>query len=120
MLQGIASGLLGASAFEGGTATAALGLVLHFTIAFGAATVFLLASRRIPLLLRRPIAGGLAYGLMVWAFMQFVVLPLSLVRTGPLPPWPVLLNLLFIHAVGVGLPIGWCAARSTRVQGTQV
>jgi hypothetical protein len=41
MLQGIASGLLGRRSFEGGLATAGLGLTIHFLIAFTAAAVFL-------------------------------------------------------------------------------
>ncbi len=40
MLQGIASGLLGPQSFQGGTATAGLGLAIHFLIAFTAAAVF--------------------------------------------------------------------------------
>jgi hypothetical protein len=44
VLQSVASGLLGAPAFKGGLATAALGLVLHFFIAFAAATIFYLAA----------------------------------------------------------------------------
>jgi hypothetical protein len=32
ILQSVASGLLGPSSFEGGTATAALGFVLHFVL----------------------------------------------------------------------------------------
>lgn len=47
LLQGIAKGLTGPSAYQGGWATAALGLVLHFVIAFGAATVYYLASRKL-------------------------------------------------------------------------
>ena len=35
LLQGIASGLLGPKAFDGGLATALLGLLCHFVIAFG-------------------------------------------------------------------------------------
>ncbi len=53
LLQGIASGLLGPKAFDGGLATAFLGLLCHFFIAFGAATVYFVASRAIrPLQLR--------------------------------------------------------------------
>ncbi len=40
LLQGIASGLLGPRAFQGGLATALLGLLCHFVIAFGAAAVY--------------------------------------------------------------------------------
>src|SRR5260370_38888228 len=50
MLQGIASGLLGARSFEGAIATDGLGLVIHFLIAFTAASVFLLRSREISFL----------------------------------------------------------------------
>ena len=111
MLQGIASGLLGPRAFEGGIATSALGLGLHFFIALSAATVFVAATRFWPALLRRPLWSGIAFGLCVWAFMRFVVIPLSLVRMGH--PGPLLvLNQLFIHAFGVGVPIAWFAARS--------
>jgi hypothetical protein len=45
LLQGIASGLLGTKAFSGGLATAVLGVFCHFLIAFGAAAVYLVASR---------------------------------------------------------------------------
>ena len=113
MLQGIASGLLGPISFEGGLTTAALGFGLHFFIAFSAASVFFAATRAVPSLLRRPIWSGIAYGLCVWAFMRFVVIPLSLVRMGH--PGPALIaNQLFIHAFGVGVPIAWFAARSAR------
>ncbi|MGH9373027.1 MAG: hypothetical protein ACRD15_16010, partial [Vicinamibacterales bacterium] len=47
IFQGIASGLLGPSAFSGGWATALVGVLLHFFIAFCIVLVFLLASRRI-------------------------------------------------------------------------
>ena len=111
MLQGIASGLVGPRAFEGGLATSALGFGLHFLIALSAAAVFFAATRVWPTLLRRPIWSGILFGLCVWAFMRFVVIPLSLVRMGH--PGPLLVaNQLFIHAFGVGVPIAWFAARS--------
>jgi hypothetical protein len=69
VLQSVASGLLGAAAREGGLATAALGAVLHFTIAFIWATVFWLASRRLTVLVRHPVVCGLLYGVVVYALM---------------------------------------------------
>ncbi len=48
LLQGIASGLLGPKAFQGGLGAALLGLLCHFVIAFGAAAVYSAASRAIP------------------------------------------------------------------------
>lgn len=115
VLHYIASGAMGPGASHGGTLTAALGLALHFVIALGAAATYLAASRKLPVLLRRPITCGLAFGLAVWAFMRYVVVPLSLVRGGAdTPPLALLLNQLAIHALGVGLPIAMFAARSAR------
>jgi hypothetical protein len=45
VLQYIASGALGKSAFQGGLATAALGAVFHFAIAWMAAAVFVLGTQ---------------------------------------------------------------------------
>ena len=42
--QSVAAGLLGKASFDGGNATAALGLALHFFIAFVMALVYVLAS----------------------------------------------------------------------------
>jgi hypothetical protein len=104
--QGVASGLLGPSSFQGGLRTAALGLTIHFFIALTAATVYVTASRFLPLLRERALLCGPVFGLMVWAFMRFVVIPLSLMRrsNASILQWE-LLGSLSIHAFGVGLPI---------------
>ena len=105
--QSIASGLLGRAAFDGGLATAALGLFLHFFIATTAAAVFVGASRFLPLLVRQPAPCGLAYGVAVYFFMKYVVLPLSAVaRIGPFEP-----AAMIGHALLVGLPIALLARR---------
>jgi len=44
LLQGIAGGLLGPRTYSGGIATALLGLLCHFVIAFSAAAVYVAAS----------------------------------------------------------------------------
>ena len=90
--QGVASGLLGPSSFQGGLRTAALGITIHFFIALTAATVYVTASRFLPLLRERAVPCGLAFGLMVWAFMRFVVIPLSAMRrsNAPILQWELL------------------------------
>lgn len=104
VLQAVASGLLGARSFSGGARSATLGVVLHFVIALGAATVFYLASRRLTFLLQRPILYGLIYGGLVYSFMHLVVLPLSAVAHGP-TRW-VYQGFEFVeHWFFVGLPI---------------
>jgi len=103
ILQSIAAGLLGRGAFRGGPATAALGALLHFFIAFAIVCAYYLVSRRLGVLTRHPVLCGLLYGVLVFIIMNRVVLPLSAAVTGPMP-LPVLVNGLLIHALGVGLP----------------
>jgi hypothetical protein len=110
ILQSVASGLLGPAAFTGGGKTAALGLALHFLIATTAAAVYFLASRKLPALIRKPGLWGSLYGVAVWAFMNFVVLPLSAVRKQPFDAEMALI-LVAVHIVCVGLPIAFAARR---------
>jgi len=103
IFQSIASGLLGRSAFSGGLRTAVLGVALHFFIAFLIVSTFLVASRYIRILRRAPVWSGLIYGIAVYLVMNFVVLPLSAAGRGALS-WPVVVNGVLIHMLGVGLP----------------
>lgn len=77
VFQYIASGLIGMNAFQRGFASVALGVAIHYTIALTWTGVFYVASRRFPLLTRRPVLSGLLYGGAVYLFMNLVVLPLS-------------------------------------------
>jgi len=77
LLQNIASHLLGRSAFGGGNATVLLGLFLHYFIAACWVTGFVLVAQRLPLLFRQPILCGALYGLLIYVFMNYVVLPKS-------------------------------------------
>ncbi len=83
--QVIASGVLGAKSFQGGAASAVLGIVLHFVIALGAAAVYYLASRKLKFLVHRAILCGMLYGAAVYLFMHMVVLPLSAAPHGHMP-----------------------------------
>lgn len=103
VLQGVATGLFGRSSFQGGVRTALVGLALHFLIATAVVCVYHLASRTLPPLRTMPLASGIAYGLLVYAFMNAVVLPLSAAGP-PKLTWPVVLNGLFAHVVCVGIP----------------
>ncbi len=111
VLQSVASGLLGAPAFQGGSATAALGLLLHFLIALIWAAIFFGVSRALPILLRRPIVAGIHFGLVIYAVMNLVVLPLSAFpRKVTFPPL-VLATGLFVHMFFIGLPIALAVSR---------
>ena len=119
ILHSIAAGAIGRDAARaGGIPTAALGVLLHFTIAFIIAATYVVASRFLPALRKRWVVCGLAFGVLAYFVMTFVVVPLS--NAGPgriafsLPVAPVLTNGLAIHAFGVGLPAGYFASRMSR------
>jgi hypothetical protein len=111
VLQYIASGALGKSAFEGGLATAALGAGFHFIIAWVAAAVFVLASRRLEILKTHAAPAGQIYGAAVYFFMNYLVLPLSAVAPATFQ-LGLFLNGVIGHAVFVGLPISLFARRA--------
>jgi hypothetical protein len=114
ILHSVASGLLGRdAAVAGGLATAALGLFLHFVIAFGAATTYYLASRKLDFLRRSPFVNGPLYGIAVWLFMNFVVLPLSAVGMPKFEPLGVVVGLI-VHMLCVGTPIALAVNRFAR------
>jgi uncharacterized membrane protein YagU involved in acid resistance len=75
--QSIARGILGREAFAGGAGTAVLGVALHFFIALAMAFTYALVAHRVRSLLRYWFPCGLAYGVVLYLVMSFVVLPLS-------------------------------------------
>lgn len=105
ILQSVASGVLGTAAYEGGAGTAALGLALHFVNAFIIATIYVLAARRLPTLVRHPWLWGAAYGIVVFLVMNLVVLPLSAFPNEVALPPLALLKGFAGHIVCVGWPI---------------
>jgi len=112
VFQYISSGILGRSAFEGGWPTIVLGVFLHFVVAFGASTVFILAARSISILNRLPFVIGPIYGVIVYFFMSEVVSALSNVSRGPRTVSGTITGIL-IHIFFVGLPIALVNARYT-------
>ena len=77
LLQTVATGALGQSAYEGGATAAVLGLAGHFALSFGWAALFVVVAARQPRLLARPLVTALLFGLVVFLAMRLVVLPLS-------------------------------------------
>jgi len=103
IFQSIASGLLGRAAYQGGLATAMLGVAVHYFIAFLIVATAVIAARWVPRLADSPWAWGPVYGLIAYAVMNMVVLPMSSASFGP-PSAIVVVNGLLIHALGVGIP----------------
>ena len=110
----IAAGLLGRQAFHGGAGTYVLGVLLHFFIAFSAATVYYAASRKLVFLREHPLVCGLFFGGAVEQVMNLVVLPLSALHArGPYKLHDLILGLL-VHMVVIGLPISLSVRRFAR------
>jgi len=110
ILQAIARGLLGSASFEMGVTSAALGLVLQWLMSILIAAIFVFAALRLRVLVQRWIAAGLAYGVVVFIVMNYVVVPLSAV--GKVPTFTTLtftLNLLAMLLFG--LIVSWFANR---------
>jgi len=110
VLRGIAAGLLGPRSFSMGFKAAALGLIIHFFIAFCAAAVFYFASRELTFLLQQPIPWGVAYGVLVYLVMYWVVIPHSNYHRTPLSHSGHVVAIL-THMVCVGLPISMIISR---------
>ena len=113
LLKTIAGGALGRGALQGGAGTAALGCFFHFCISFGAAAVYYVASRKIPLLNRHAWIAGPIYGLLVYEFMNAVVLPLSAYHR-PFAFPPLLAADVLSHLFFVGLPIALIVRRYSK------
>lgn len=113
--QYIASGAIGPAAFSGGNKTALLGVAFHFLIATTAAVVFYLASRVLRFLVEWPIPMGLLYGVLVYLFMNFVVLPRSAIAPARIAP---ALSARAIQALiimfCVGLPVALIVRRFSK------
>ena len=115
ILQSVASGMLGAKAFEGGAPAAALGLFFHFLIAYTAAVVYYAASRKLDVLVRATMVCGIIYGALIYAFMNYVVLPLSAAPfKGNTPALLTFITGLLIHMFGIGLPIALAVRRHSK------
>jgi hypothetical protein len=104
LLQTIASGALGSSAFQQGKKTVALGLFFHFLIAFSAAFAYYAISRKLTALIDTPLFSGVVYGSAVHLVMSRIVVPLSAAPKRAFSA-KAFLTQLIIHIFCVGLPI---------------
>lgn len=109
VLRFVASGPFGASP-GASLAWAATGLAVHFAIMACMAGAYMVAARNIPALLRHPILAGLAYGLVLWLVMYWIVLPMRFGMPLPSTAWAVA-NQLFSHCLLTGIPIALVAGR---------
>lgn len=113
IFQHVASGLLGRASFDLGWKSVVLGVVCHLTVAIGAAASYAIASKAIPILVRKPLLFGPLFGLAVYVFMNFVVIPLSRVTPSRGPAAAdVLITGILVHMFLIGLPIALIVSRA--------
>jgi hypothetical protein len=112
LLQFVASGLLGQASFEGGQATAALGMLLHYVMMLIIAAIFFWISRRLTFLVAKPFIWGPIFGFLVYWVMNLVVMQLSATpnkwRFIPLS----FATGILVHMFCIGLPIAWAASKA--------
>lgn len=115
IFQSVAAGLLGKASFDGGAATAALGVVLHYFIATTMALAYYLVAKRLRLLTQRPWLLGAAYGLLLYLIMNYVVVPLSAAGSGSKDPLWVSLSIA-VHMLFIGIPSALFARLALRTR----
>src|SRR5688572_26710958 len=117
LLQFVASGMLGSASFEGGTATAMLGLLLHYLMMLLIAAIFYGLSRQLPFLAPKPVLWGPVFGFLVYWVMNLVVIPLSATpnhwRFIPLA----FATGILVHMFFIGLPIAYISRLDNRGAG---
>ena len=87
------------------------GLASHYAILLVAAAIFVLASLRLPILRRLAWVAGPLFGIGIYLFMHYVVLPLSAVHAVNNPPGLALVEEICGHMFVIGLPIAlWARA----------
>ena len=109
MLRYVGSGPF-PSAMDMGTGGAILGLLVHFGLMAIMAAVLMLFVRQRPQLLDKPVVLGIVYGLVTYAIMNLIVVPLRF--DAPLPPSALsIATQLFAHICLVGIPMALIPAR---------
>jgi hypothetical protein len=103
----IAAGLLGRQAIHDGLLAWICGVFLHFFIAFSAATVYCLTSRRLGFLREHWLVCGMFYGISVFLVMSLVVLPLSALHSAGPYQLRSLIQGILVHMFIIGVPIAF-------------
>ncbi|MEQ1675131.1 MAG: hypothetical protein ABL876_00440 [Chitinophagaceae bacterium] len=113
VLRFVASGVFGNEAFTGGNAMLTWGLIFHFIIAIGFSVFFFWLVIMWPVLLKNKLLTGFVYGIFVWAFMRFVVLPLSLTPSFPFNIKKAIIAALIL-VFCIGIPLTFLAAPAAK------
>ena len=103
----IAAVVLGQSAYTNPVAVP-LGIVLHFCVAIGWALGYVYLVRSQPQLVSRPWISGAAYGLVVYVFMEIILITAGVYHRAAAG---LLFTELAAHIVFYGIPVALIASR---------
>lgn len=117
ILHAIASGLIGQQAFTGGVPSALLGLALQWAMSMLIAAIYVAVTAARPARRRQWVSTGIIAGIVIFAVMNYLVVPLS---AAPFRPPLTVHGLLTAFTAGklianllamilFGLIIGYCA-----------
>jgi uncharacterized membrane protein YagU involved in acid resistance len=120
VLKYVASGAVDPKTFSNDTMLAAVGLLVHFTIAILFTFFFFFLAQQIPSLVKYPILIGILYGVFVWGTMRFIILPyISRLNPKPIAGQEAIKNAAIAAAiivVCVGMPVVLLARRYFRTK----
>lgn len=111
--KGVASGLFGKAAHEGGLEMVFIGTALHFFICIVAAALLYLIASRAKWLPRQWFVLGILYGIAFLAVMNYVILPLSAIGRGIYPLEGIHVT-AFFHILLVGWPTAFFISRALK------
>lgn len=113
ILNYVASGVLGESAFSGGAGTMLLGLLFHYFCAFLFTIFFFWFYSKFGLVFRSKIVTGILYGIFIWAVMNLVVVQLCRAAHATIKEMKAekVLKAMTILIFMIGLPLAFIAGK---------
>lgn len=120
VLRFVASGPFG-DAMQESALGIPLGLVVHFAIMLVMVLAYMRVAPSFLVLLRHPMLAGIAYGVLLWLVMYWVVRPLRWPAMWPPSAFATMEavkvawsigNALFSHCILVGIPIAWITSQA--------
>lgn len=104
VLRYIATGVFGPEAMKGGVGMMLAGLLFHYLIVLGCVLVFYFLYPRIKMMRTNKLLTGVVYGMLVWVVTNLVIVPLSLVKRGPMTFQSATIAMLILVFM-IGIPI---------------
>lgn len=104
ILKYITTQVFGKTFFTNESAKAAMGLLIHYVIAFIWTIIFFIIYPHIKFFFKSRILTGLVYGIIIWVIMNLVIVPLGTLPKAPFNLSSAIINMLIL-IIAVGTPI---------------